>query len=134
MTEFAEIPDRGHALTIDSGWAEVAQTALAFIRRFTLRPPEEFMNVTRSLAPRQAAGHHHGRCPGRLAGVTVTVSQIEPAKATTVHAADGGPKPTIVLEHGAWADASGWDPVIAAAASRRLHRLRPARPAERPGQ
>ena len=35
VTEFAEIPDRGHALTIDSGWAEVAQTALAFIRRFT---------------------------------------------------------------------------------------------------
>ena len=24
----------------------------------------------------------------------------------------GGPKPTIVLEHGAWADASSWDKVI----------------------
>jgi len=35
ITEFTEIPDRGHALTIDSGWAQVAQTALAFIRRFT---------------------------------------------------------------------------------------------------
>jgi len=35
VTEFAEIPDRGHALTIDHGWAEVAQTALTFIRRFT---------------------------------------------------------------------------------------------------
>ena len=35
VTEFTEIPDRGHALTIDDGWAEVAQTALAFIRRFT---------------------------------------------------------------------------------------------------
>jgi non-heme chloroperoxidase len=35
VTEFTEIPDRGHALTIDNGWAEVAQTALAFIRRFT---------------------------------------------------------------------------------------------------
>jgi pimeloyl-ACP methyl ester carboxylesterase len=35
VTEFAEIPDRGHALTIDSGWAEVAQTSLTFIRRFT---------------------------------------------------------------------------------------------------
>jgi len=35
VTEFAEIPARGHALTIDSGWREVAQTALAFIRRFT---------------------------------------------------------------------------------------------------
>jgi non-heme chloroperoxidase len=35
VTEFAEIPGRGHALTIDSGWREVAQTALAFIARFT---------------------------------------------------------------------------------------------------
>jgi non-heme chloroperoxidase len=35
VTEFAEIPGRGHALTIDSGWREVADTALAFIARFT---------------------------------------------------------------------------------------------------
>jgi hypothetical protein len=28
------MPGRGHALTIDSGWREVADTALAFIRRF----------------------------------------------------------------------------------------------------
>ncbi len=26
---------RGHALTIDSGWREVADTALVFVRRFT---------------------------------------------------------------------------------------------------
>jgi pimeloyl-ACP methyl ester carboxylesterase len=34
VTEFAEIPNRGHALTIDSGWREVADTALAFVKRF----------------------------------------------------------------------------------------------------
>jgi pimeloyl-ACP methyl ester carboxylesterase len=34
VTEIVEIPNRGHALTIDSGWREVANTALAFIRRF----------------------------------------------------------------------------------------------------
>jgi len=34
LTEFAEIPGRGHALTIDDGWQEVADTALTFIRRF----------------------------------------------------------------------------------------------------
>ncbi|HEY4133328.1 MAG TPA: alpha/beta hydrolase [Gemmatimonadaceae bacterium] len=34
VTEFVEIPGRGHALTIDSGWKTVADTALAFIRRF----------------------------------------------------------------------------------------------------
>jgi non-heme chloroperoxidase len=35
VTEIVEIKNRGHALTIDSGWREVADTALAFIKRFT---------------------------------------------------------------------------------------------------
>ena len=35
VTEIATIPNRGHALTIDSGWREVAETSLAFVRRFT---------------------------------------------------------------------------------------------------
>jgi non-heme chloroperoxidase len=35
VTEFVEIPGRGHALTIDDGWQEVAETALTFVRRFT---------------------------------------------------------------------------------------------------
>jgi non-heme chloroperoxidase len=35
VTEIVELPGRGHALTIDSGWREVAETALAFVRRFT---------------------------------------------------------------------------------------------------
>jgi non-heme chloroperoxidase len=35
VTEFTEIEGRGHALTIDSGWREVADTALRFVRRFT---------------------------------------------------------------------------------------------------
>ena len=34
VTEIAQIAGRGHALTIDSGWREVADTALAFVRRF----------------------------------------------------------------------------------------------------
>jgi pimeloyl-ACP methyl ester carboxylesterase len=32
LTEFVELPDRGHALVIDHGWGEVATTALDFIR------------------------------------------------------------------------------------------------------
>ena len=35
VTEIIEMPGRGHSLTIDSGWREVADTALAFVRRFT---------------------------------------------------------------------------------------------------
>jgi pimeloyl-ACP methyl ester carboxylesterase len=34
VTEIVEIPGRGLALTIDSGWREVADTALAFVQRF----------------------------------------------------------------------------------------------------
>jgi non-heme chloroperoxidase len=34
VTEIAKIPNRGHALTIDSGWREVADTALGFVKRF----------------------------------------------------------------------------------------------------
>ena len=34
ITEFVEMQGRGHALTIDSGWREVADTALEFVKRF----------------------------------------------------------------------------------------------------
>jgi non-heme chloroperoxidase len=34
VTDFVEMPGRGHALTIDHGWREVAQTSLSFIQRF----------------------------------------------------------------------------------------------------
>jgi non-heme chloroperoxidase len=33
VTEFVTIPNRGHSLTIDHGWREVAQTALDFVQR-----------------------------------------------------------------------------------------------------
>jgi non-heme chloroperoxidase len=34
VTELAEIKGRGHALVIDNGWREVADTSLAFVQRF----------------------------------------------------------------------------------------------------
>jgi pimeloyl-ACP methyl ester carboxylesterase len=34
VTEITEMPNRGHALTIDKGWREVADKALAFVKRF----------------------------------------------------------------------------------------------------
>ncbi|MGY4643966.1 alpha/beta hydrolase [Cellulomonas sp. URHB0016] len=34
VTEIVEIAGRGHSLTIDSGWEEVAQATLDFVRRF----------------------------------------------------------------------------------------------------
>jgi len=33
VTEIVKIPNRGHSLTIDNGWREVAQTALDFVQR-----------------------------------------------------------------------------------------------------
>jgi non-heme chloroperoxidase len=36
LTEFVQMKNRGHALTIDHGWLEVAETALTFVQRFVL--------------------------------------------------------------------------------------------------
>ena len=34
VTELEKVPNRGHSLTIDHGWREVAERALAFVERF----------------------------------------------------------------------------------------------------
>jgi non-heme chloroperoxidase len=34
VTEIVKMPNRGHALVVDNGWHEVADTALAFVKRF----------------------------------------------------------------------------------------------------
>jgi non-heme chloroperoxidase len=34
VTEIIEMPNRGHSLTIDHGWREVAETALEFVKRY----------------------------------------------------------------------------------------------------
>jgi hypothetical protein len=34
VTQIIEMPNRGHALTIDNGWREVANAALMFVQRF----------------------------------------------------------------------------------------------------
>jgi non-heme chloroperoxidase len=34
VTEIVKVPNRGHSLTIDHGWREVAETALDFVKRF----------------------------------------------------------------------------------------------------
>jgi non-heme chloroperoxidase len=41
VTEIVEIPGRGHSLTIDDGWQDVAGAALAFVQRFTPAQPAE---------------------------------------------------------------------------------------------
>jgi pimeloyl-ACP methyl ester carboxylesterase len=41
VTEIVKIPGRGHALTIDGGWREVADTSLRFVQRFVhVSPPQ----------------------------------------------------------------------------------------------
>ncbi|MBM9510309.1 alpha/beta hydrolase [Actinacidiphila acididurans] len=39
VTDFMTFPDRGHSLTIDGGWREVADEALAWLRRQSLGTP-----------------------------------------------------------------------------------------------
>jgi pimeloyl-ACP methyl ester carboxylesterase len=47
-----------------------------------------------------------------MAGLVIPFSQIASARAAEAGAAGSGPKPAIVLVHGAWADTSSWDGVI----------------------
>ena len=46
------------------------------------------------------------------AALIIPLSQTASADSTPRAAASSGPKPTIVLEHGAWADTSSWNGVI----------------------
>jgi hypothetical protein len=39
VTEIVKLPNRGHALTIDHRWQEVAQIALDFVKRFVPAMP-----------------------------------------------------------------------------------------------
>ena len=39
ITEIQKIPGRGHSLTIDNGWREVAEVSLAFVKRFVPADP-----------------------------------------------------------------------------------------------
>jgi len=34
VTEIIKMTDRGHSLTIDAGWREVAEKVLEFVKRF----------------------------------------------------------------------------------------------------
>jgi pimeloyl-ACP methyl ester carboxylesterase len=47
-----------------------------------------------------------------IAGLVIPLSQIASASTAKAATAGDGPKPTIVLVHGAWADTSSWDGVI----------------------
>jgi pimeloyl-ACP methyl ester carboxylesterase len=46
-----------------------------------------------------------------IAGVVIQLSQVASAPTARAAAAGGGPKPSIVLVHGAWADSGSWDSV-----------------------
>jgi non-heme chloroperoxidase len=54
-TEFVEMAGRGHSLVIDSGWREVADTALAFVRRFAAADAFESAYLFEDEADRRVA-------------------------------------------------------------------------------
>ena len=54
VTEIETVPNRGHALTIDSGWREVAERALAFVKRFA-----ESTTERQNAQPQPAAAKGH---------------------------------------------------------------------------
>ena len=61
VTEIVMVPNRGHALTIDSGWREVAQTALDFVERSlpgdrARQPPIVLRDEERAVEPADKTG------------------------------------------------------------------------------
>jgi triacylglycerol esterase/lipase EstA (alpha/beta hydrolase family) len=46
-----------------------------------------------------------------IAGLVIPLSQIASARTVEAAGAGDGPKPSIVLVHGAWADSGSWDGV-----------------------
>jgi non-heme chloroperoxidase len=69
LTEIVEIKGRGHALIIDSGWQEVADTALAFLKRTTqlvsdqtgVRPTQSRQRTPRNRDARHVYSSRHRR-------------------------------------------------------------------------
>ena len=71
------------------------------------------MNITRTASPRRL-GATVTAAVLALAGLLIPASQIASASAAAPlagQAGPAGPKPTIVLEHGAWANGASWDAV-----------------------
>ena len=56
VTEIVKMRHRGHTLTIDAGWREVAATALEFVQRFTLARPVGEANRRRTQPEYQTSG------------------------------------------------------------------------------
>ena len=55
VTEFRQFPDRGHSLTVDSGWAEIAQAALDWLAKQGIAGTT--VAERRRLAGRQRGAH-----------------------------------------------------------------------------
>ena len=66
MTEIVEVPNRGHAFTIDCGWREVADTVLALGKRFT----------DLDFAARKQAHDAEGKSPRPLTSRAICVSRM----------------------------------------------------------
>jgi hypothetical protein len=59
VTEIVKIPGRGHALTIDGGWREVADTALGFIKKHAERGFDESGALTHPACPQMSYREAH---------------------------------------------------------------------------
>ena len=88
------------------------------------------MKITRAL------GHAKRRVAALTAAVAAAGLLATARMAGSAHASAGttttsGPKPSIVLIHGAWADSSSWDARRQPTAARRVYGLRAAQPPAR---
>ena len=62
VTEIVKTPNRGHSLTIDHGWREVAETALDFVTRFTSPGLRSVPSIDDPRVPLGVRGQHFQTC------------------------------------------------------------------------
>jgi pimeloyl-ACP methyl ester carboxylesterase len=85
VTEIVKMPGRGHALTIDSGWRDVAATALEFVRRFaapTAHSPAATPASAASQTEPQALKRRQQRTAPHRARVKQSPSPVQKARST----------------------------------------------------
>ena len=105
VTEYEEVPGRSHWTCAEPGWEAIADRAVG-----VGEPARGGAAMTRALL---------------ALAIAALLAVATPAAAA---AAKAQPKPTVVLVHGAFADASGWADVIASLQHRGYPVLAPANP------
>src|SRR4030095_12222073 len=77
VTEIVKMPGRGHSLTIDAGWREVAQKALEFVKRFAGGSPSRYLALTKETSTTCSATNQ--TCSSFVRMTSLTIRSLVPS-------------------------------------------------------